>query len=78
MRGLDLIDHKIMLNMIEKFRGGPVGLETIAASVGEEGHTIEEVYEPYLIQIGMIQRTPRGRVVTPLAYQHFEIEVPES
>ena len=78
MRGLDLIDHKIMLNMIEKFRGGPVGIETIAASVGEEVHTIEEVYEPYLIQIGMIQRTPRGRVVTPLAYQHFEIEVPES
>ena len=78
MRGLDLIDHKIMLNMIEKFRGGPVGIETIATSVGEEVHTIEEVYEPYLIQIGMIQRTPRGRVVTPLAYQHFEIEVPES
>lgn len=75
LRGLDFIDHKIILGMIEKFQGGPVGIETIAATVAEEVQTIEEVYEPYLIQIGMIQRTPRGRVVTPLAYEHFGIEV---
>lgn len=75
LRGLDFIDHKIILGMIEKFQGGPVGIETIAATVAEEVQTIEEVYEPYLLQIGMIQRTPRGRVVTPLAYEHFEIEV---
>ncbi|MBP3038022.1 Holliday junction branch migration DNA helicase RuvB [Bacillaceae bacterium Marseille-Q3522] len=74
--GLDHIDHKLLKGMIEKFRGGPVGLETIAASIGEEAHTIEDVYEPYLLQIGFLQRTPRGRVVTKLAYQHFHMEVP--
>lgn len=75
LRGLDFIDHKILLGMIEKFKGGPVGIETIAATVGEEAQTIEEVYEPYLIQIGFLQRTPRGRIVTPMAYEHFGLEV---
>ena len=69
--GLDHIDHKILVSMIERFRGGPVGLDTIAASIGEESTTIEDVYEPYLLQIGFLQRTPRGRVVTKLAYDHF-------
>jgi holliday junction DNA helicase RuvB len=70
--GLDHIDHKLILGMIERFRGGPVGLDTIAASIGEESTTIEDVYEPYLLQIGFLQRTPRGRVVTKLAYDHFD------
>ncbi len=75
--GLDHIDHKLLKGIIEKFRGGPVGLDTIAASIGEESHTIEDVYEPYLLQIGFLQRTPRGRVVTDLVYRHFQMEVPE-
>ena len=75
--GLDHIDHKLMTGMITRFRGGPVGLDTIAASIGEESTTIEDVYEPYLLQIGFIQRTPRGRVVTQLAYEHFNMEMPE-
>ncbi|UOY94136.1 Holliday junction branch migration DNA helicase RuvB [Ectobacillus sp. JY-23] len=75
--GLDHIDHKLMLGIIEKFRGGPVGLETVAATIGEEAHTIEDVYEPYLLQIGFLQRTPRGRIATPLAYQHFRIVAPQ-
>ncbi|MGL4820447.1 MAG: Holliday junction branch migration DNA helicase RuvB [Bacilli bacterium] len=74
--GLDHIDHKLLRAMIERFRGGPVGLETIAASIGEETVTIEDVYEPYLLQIGFIQRTPRGRVVTERAYQHLGITLP--
>ncbi|HHY72874.1 MAG TPA: Holliday junction branch migration DNA helicase RuvB [Bacillus bacterium] len=74
--GLDHIDHKLLMAIIEKFRGGPVGLDTIAATIGEEAHTIEEVYEPYLLQIGFLQRTPRGRVATPQVYQHFHMEVP--
>ena len=69
--GLDHIDHKLLTGMIERFRGGPVGIDTISASIGEESVTIEDVYEPYLLQIGFIQRTPRGRVATPLAYEHF-------
>ncbi|QBP40795.1 MULTISPECIES: Holliday junction branch migration DNA helicase RuvB [Paenisporosarcina] len=69
--GLDHIDHKLLLGMIERFKGKPVGLDTIAAIIGEESTTIEEVYEPYLLQIGFLQRTPRGRVVTKLAYDHF-------
>lgn len=73
--GLDHIDQKLLLTIIEKFKGGPVGVETLAASIGEEAETIEDVYEPYLLQIGMINRTPRGRVAAPLAYQHFNIEV---
>ncbi|WP_080844699.1 Holliday junction branch migration DNA helicase RuvB [Cytobacillus gottheilii] len=75
--GLDHIDHKLLIGLIEKFRGGPVGLETIAATIGEEAHTIEDVYEPYLLQIGFLQRTPRGRVATGLVYEHFQIEMPE-
>ncbi|GKU81413.1 Holliday junction branch migration DNA helicase RuvB [Niallia sp. NCCP-28] len=75
--GLDHIDHKLIMGMIHKFRGGPVGLETIAATIGEEAHTIEDVYEPYLLQIGFLQRTPRGRVVTPLAYEHFQMQKDE-
>ncbi|WP_213422866.1 Holliday junction branch migration DNA helicase RuvB [Bhargavaea massiliensis] len=75
--GLDSIDHKLLLSMIERFRGGPVGLDTIAASIGEESATIEDVYEPYLLQVGFLQRTPRGRVVTPLAYEHFGMDMPD-
>lgn len=75
--GLDNIDHKLLKGMIDKFRGGPVGLSTIAASIGEEAMTIEDVYEPYLMQIGFLQRTPRGRMVTELVYEHFHLEVPE-
>ena len=74
--GLDHIDHKLLRGIIEKFRGGPVGLETIAASIGEESHTIEDVYEPFLLQIGFIQRTPRGRLVTELAYHHLGLDFP--
>ncbi|MFC4409914.1 Holliday junction branch migration DNA helicase RuvB [Chungangia koreensis] len=69
--GLDNIDHKLILSMIERFKGGPVGLDTLAASIGEESTTIEDVYEPYLLQIGLIQRTPRGRMATEKAYRHF-------
>ncbi|MFD1018885.1 Holliday junction branch migration DNA helicase RuvB [Thalassobacillus hwangdonensis] len=76
--GLDHIDHKFLLGIIDGFRGGPVGLDTIAATIGEESQTIEDVYEPFLLQQGFIQRTPRGRVVTPKAYQHFHREVPEA
>ncbi|MEK4923603.1 Holliday junction branch migration DNA helicase RuvB [Cytobacillus sp. FSL W7-1323] len=76
--GLDHIDHKLLRGMIERFRGGPVGLETIAATIGEEAHTIEDVYEPYLLQIGFLQRTPRGRIATQLVYQHFQMEVPSN
>ncbi|WP_203246809.1 Holliday junction branch migration DNA helicase RuvB [Sporosarcina beigongshangi] len=75
--GLDHIDHKLITGMIERFRGGPVGIDTISASIGEESVTIEDVYEPYLLQIGFIQRTPRGRVATRLAYDHFGYIVPE-
>lgn len=75
--GLDHIDHKFIIGMIERFRGGPVGLDTIAASIGEESQTLEDVYEPYLLQTGLIQRTPRGRIVTSLAYNHFGMEIPE-
>ncbi|MGD6853764.1 Holliday junction branch migration DNA helicase RuvB [Bacillus infantis] len=74
--GLDHIDHKLLRGIIEKFRGGPVGLETIAATIGEESHTIEDVYEPYLLQIGFLQRTPRGRIVTHLVYHHLNLELP--
>lgn len=75
--GLDHIDHKLLLGIIEKFRGGPVGVDTISATIGEESHTIEDVYEPYLLQIGFLQRTPRGRIVTDLVYSHFKMEVPK-
>jgi len=69
--GLDQMDHKILLTIMDKFGGGPVGLSTIATAIGEDSGTIEEVYEPFLIKEGFIKRTPRGRMVTPLAYQHF-------
>ncbi len=71
--GLDNIDLNILRSMIEKFNGGPVGLETLAAITGEDPVTIEDVYEPYLLQLGFISRTPRGRVCTPLAYKHLGI-----
>jgi len=74
--GLDTIDRKIMLSIIKKFSGGPVGLETLASSTGEDAVTIEDVYEPYLLQLGFIARTPRGRVALVKAYEHFGIEVP--
>lgn len=77
-KGLDLIDHKMLRAMIASFRGGPVGLDTIAATIGEESQTIEDVYEPYLLQIGFLQRTPRGRMVTPAAYQHLGLPMPET
>jgi Holliday junction DNA helicase RuvB len=75
--GLDSIDHKMLRSMITAFRGGPVGLDTIAATIGEESQTIEDVYEPYLMQIGFLQRTPRGRVATPLAYRHLGYPLPD-
>lgn len=71
--GLDLIDRLLLTSMIKNYNGGPVGLETIAATIGEESVTIEDVYEPYLMQIGFLSKTPRGRVVTPLAYEHLGI-----
>ncbi|MCR4787890.1 MAG: Holliday junction branch migration DNA helicase RuvB [Lachnospiraceae bacterium] len=75
--GLDNIDQAMLLSMIEKFNGGPVGLDTIAAVIGEDPSTVEDVNEPYLLKMGFINRTPRGRVVTPLAYSHFGLEFPE-
>jgi len=75
--GLDHIDHKLLRSIIESFKGGPVGLDTIAATIGEESQTIEDVYEPYLLQIGFLQRTPRGRVVTEKAYHHFGLKIDE-
>lgn len=72
--GLDEIDQKIMLTILEKYRGGPVGLNTVAASICEEPDTIEEVYEPYLIQLGFLNRTPRGREATALAFEHFKVK----
>ena len=74
--GFDLMDRKLLQAMIERFGGGPVGLDNIAAAIGEERDTIEDVLEPYLIQQGFIQRTPRGRVATPAAWQHFGLAAP--
>lgn len=71
--GLDAVDHKYLKGIIERFKGGPAGLEAIASSIGEEPMTLEDVYEPYLLQIGFINRTPRGRIVTPKAYEHLQI-----
>ncbi len=73
--GLDNTDHNFLRAVIERFNGGPVGLESVAASIGEEASTLEDVYEPYLLQIGMIKRTPRGRVVTQMAYDHLGIKM---
>lgn len=75
--GLDAIDHKLLHAMISRYKGGPVGVDTIAASIGEESQTIEDVYEPYLLQIGFLQRTPRGRVAAPAAYRHLGLPMPE-
>ncbi len=71
--GLDDVDRKMLLTIIKKFGGGPVGLDTLAASIGEESNTIEDVYEPYLLQLGFINRTPRGRIVTKRAYEHLQL-----
>ena len=75
--GLDSVDRNILWTMIEKFGGGPVGLDTLAASIGEDAGTLEDVYEPYLLQNGFLQRTPRGRMVTPAAYRHLGLPVGE-
>lgn len=75
--GLDSVDHRYLRGIIERFKGGPVGLEAIASSIGEEPSTIEDVYEPYLLQIGFINRTPRGRVATQKAYEHLKINYQE-
>lgn len=75
--GLDNIDRNILLTIIEKFQGGPVGLDTLAASIGEDAGTIEDVYEPYLIKNGFVQRTPKGRVATLVAYRHLDIPYEE-
>jgi Holliday junction DNA helicase RuvB len=77
-RGLDKVDQKILLTLIEKFSGVPVGLNTLAVSVGEEPETLEDVYEPYLLQLGFLQRTPRGRIATERAYKHLGINLPEN
>ena len=74
--GLDHIDRNILCTMIDKFKGGPVGLDTLAAAIGEDAGTIEDVYEPYLIKNGFLNRTPRGRVVTDLAYHHLGLAIP--
>jgi Holliday junction DNA helicase RuvB len=75
--GLDDMDRSIILTILEKFSGGPVGLGSLAVACGEEAQTLEEVHEPYLIQIGFLKRTPQGRQVTPRAYKHFGIDVPQ-
>lgn len=75
--GLDNTDHNFLRAVIERFSGGPVGLESVAASIGEEASTLEDVYEPYLLQIGMLKRTQRGRVVTSMAYEHLGIKMGE-
>jgi len=71
--GLDINDRNILLTIMEKFSGGPVGLDTLAAAIGEDAGTIEDVYEPFLVQNGLINRTPKGRVATDCAYHHFGI-----
>ncbi|SEO35348.1 Holliday junction DNA helicase subunit RuvB [Amphibacillus marinus] len=76
--GLDHIDHKLLLSILDAFQGGPVGLDTLAATIGEESQTIEDVYEPFLLQQGFIQRTPRGRIATPKTYQHFNRPLKQS
>ncbi|MDI6602158.1 MAG: Holliday junction branch migration DNA helicase RuvB [Thermoanaerobacteraceae bacterium] len=77
-KGLDDIDRRFLLCIIEKFGGGPVGLETIAASISEEADTIQDVYEPYLLQLGFIKRTPRGRIATDRAFKYFNIPIPDN
>ena len=74
--GFDHMDRRLLMALIEKFDGGPVGVDSLAAAIGEERDTIEDVYEPYLIQQGFIMRTPRGRVATRHAYLHFGLKIP--
>ena len=76
-KGLDITDNKMINAMIKNFGGGPVGLEPLAATIGEDSNTIEDVYEPYLLLLGFISRTPRGRIVTKMGYEHFGVEFPE-
>jgi Holliday junction DNA helicase RuvB len=76
--GLDEMDRAILRTVIDKFSGGPVGVGSLGVAVGEEANTLEEVHEPYLIQIGFIKRTQQGRVATPLAYEHFGLQPPPS
>ena len=76
--GLDATDRRLLETVIRKFGGGPVGLDTIAAATNEERDTVEDVYEPFLLQLGFLQRTPRGRMATPLAYAHLDIAPPQS
>src|SRR5690606_612153 len=76
--GFDYMDRKLILAIIEKFMGGPVGLDNLAAAIGEEKDTIEDVIEPFLIQQCFIQRTPRGRIASPRAYQHFGFDLPKT
>ena len=76
--GLDSIDRRMILSIIQNFGGGPVGLDTLAATIGEDASTIEDVYEPYLLQLGFLNRTPRGRMVTAPCYQHFGLEMPKA
>lgn len=76
-QGFDIMDRKLLLSIIEKFNGGPVGLDNIAAAIGEDRETIEDVLEPFLIQEGFVQRTPRGRIATDLAYDHFGLKKPD-
>ena len=75
-QGLDEVDHRLLRTIVEKFDGGPVGLETLSASISEESETIMDVYEPFLMQLGFLSRTPRGRVATRLAYEHLGVEYP--
>jgi Holliday junction DNA helicase RuvB len=75
--GFDEVDRRLLLTIIEKYQGGPVGVNTLAAALAEEPDAIEEIYEPFLIQIGFLDRTPRGRVATQLAYRHFGVEPPK-
>jgi len=74
--GLDVMDRKLLNTIMDKFDGGPVGLDNVAAAIGEESGTLEDVIEPYLIQQGLLMRTPRGRVATPAAYRHFGLKPP--
>ena len=75
--GLDQTDRAMLSSMIERFGGGPVGLDTLAATTGEDAATIEDVYEPYLLQLGFIMRTPRGRICTKAAYEHMGVAMPQ-
>jgi Holliday junction DNA helicase RuvB len=75
-QGLDATDYKILRAIVEKFEGGPVGLDTVAAATSEESDTVEDVYEPFLLQLGLLKRTPRGRVATPEAYRRLHLPEP--